>query len=256
MDEYNSKLITLFYEVNIRQDGEELEDSCETFEDYLKFVREVYPDIINDYSCSFMATHSPCNNDHLPEGVENYMHSLVFDKNLGLLLCCSFRIKTDLLYNKDGWHYDTEKLKSILFQIDDKMDGALMDGWGENGMQAETIKGDIDLDFRSHIKKIVIDIPNTCWLHAKWKNIDAIKHFDWIMDGIAIYHALYRPEIVENTIKAKEKFINEITQKLEESSEVPQQAVDTIKEEIKSPFDEDIQIYEYVKENKDMFFTA
>lgn len=168
--------------------------------------------------------------------------------------------KDDVVY--DGFISDCPSylrcrdVKSILYQIDDKMDGALIDGWGENGMQAETIKGDIDLDFRSHIKKIVIDIPNTCWLHAKWKNIEDIKHFDWIMDGIAIYHALYRPDIVENTIKAKEKFINEITSKLEESSEVPQQAVDTIKEEIKSPFDEDIQIFEFVKENKDMFFTA
>ena len=256
MDEYNSKLITLFYEVNIHQDGEDVEDICETKEDYLKFVREVYPDIINDYSCSFMATHSPCNNDHLPEGVENYMHSLVFDKNLGLLLCCSFRIKTELLNSTDSWHYDTEKLKSLLYDIDDKMDGALMDGWGENGMRAETIKGDIDLDFRSHIKKIVIDIPNTCWLHAKWENIEDIEHLDWILNGIAIYDALYKPDIVEGTIKAKEKFVKEITSKLEESSEVPQQAVDFIKSGIKSPYDENIQIFEYVKENKDIFFTA
>lgn len=76
------------------------------------------------------------------------------------------------------------------------------------------------------------------------------------MDGITIYHALYKPDIVENTIKAKEKFINDTIKKLEEFSEVSQQAVDIIKKEIKSPFDEDIQIFEYVKENKDMFFTA
>ena len=31
---------------------------------------------------------------------------------------------------------------------------------------------------------------------------------------------------------------------------------ETDKEEIQSPFDEDIQIFNYVKENKDMFFTT
>lgn len=256
MDEYNSKLVTLFYEVTIKQDGEELEDNYETFEDCLKFVREVYPDIINDYNCSFMATHSPLNNDHLPDGVENHMHSLVFDKNLGLLLCCSFRIKTDLLYNTNNWHYDTQKFKDILNQIDDKMDGALMDGWGENGMTAETVKGNIDLYFRSYIKKIVVDIPNTCWLHAQWNNIDDIEHLDWIMNGIAIYDAIYKPDIVEGTNKARQDFIDNLTKKLEESPEMTQLAIDTIKKEIKSPFDEDLQIFEYVKENKDMFFTA
>ena len=40
------------------------------------------------------------------------------------------------------------------------------------------------------------------------------------MDGITIYHALYKPDIVENTIKAKEKFINDTIKKLEEFSEV------------------------------------
>ena len=256
MNEYDSKLVTLFYEINLTQVDEELEDKYESQEDYLKAVRDVYPDIVNDYTCSFMATHSPLNNDHLPEGVENHMHSLVFDKTLGLLLCCSFRIKTDLLHGVGVWTYDAQSLKDILKQIDDKMDGAIQDGWGENGMNANTQNGDIYLNFRSRLKKIVIDIPHVSWLHAKWNKIDDIEHLDWIMNGDAIYNALYQPDIVEGTYKAKAKFIDNLVKKLEESPEVPDFAVNNIKKDMPSPYDGDLKVYEFVKENKDLFFSA
>ena len=256
MNEYDSKLVTLFYEVNLTQDDEELEDKYESLEDYLKAVREVYPDIVNDYTCSFMATHSPLNDKHLPEGVENHMHSLVFDKSLGLLLCCSFRIKTELLQGVGVWTYDAKRLKDILNQIDDKMDGALQDGWGENGMEANTINGVIYLNFRSRLKKIVIDIPHVSWLHAKWNKIEDIEHLDYIMNGLAVYDALYKPDVVEGTYKAKAKFIDNLVKKLEESPEVPQYAVNNIKKDMPSPYDGDLKVYEFVKENKDIFFGA
>ena len=40
MDEYNSKLITLFYEVNLRQDGEDIED-IQIFE-YVKENKDMF----------------------------------------------------------------------------------------------------------------------------------------------------------------------------------------------------------------------
>lgn len=256
MNEYDSKLVTLFYEVQVSQDGEYLDEKYESHEDYIKAIREVFPDIVNDYTCSFMATHSPLNNKQLPEGVENHMHSLVFDKSLGILLCCSFRIKTDLLHGIGVWIYDAQRLKDILNQISDKMDGALLDGWGENGMGSETINGDMAVYFKPCLKKIVIDIPHVSWLHAKWNKIEDIEHLDYIMNGTAVYNALYKPDIVEGTYKAKTKFVNDLIKKLEDSPEVPAYAINNLKKDMPSPFDGDIQVYEFVKENKDIFFDA
>ena len=136
------------------------------------------------------------------------------------------------------------------------MDGALLDGWGENGMSANTPNGDIYLNFRSRLKKIVIDIPHVSWLHAKWNNIEDIEHLDYIMNGTAVYDALYKPDIVEGTYKAKAKFIDNLVKKLEESPEVPVYAVNNIKKDMPSPYDGDLKVYEFVKENKDIFFEA
>ena len=245
MDKYNSKIVKIFYEVEVtKSTPTETDIECDTPESQ----REFYPDVINRYICSFNANNAPLDDDDLPDGVENAMHTLSFTEEHGISLCCSYRIQNDFFD-------DNQKLVDVLNKIVDDMDGALCDGWGESGMSVDCKGYTVYLHFRNYVDMVVMDVPCTCWLHAKWGSVDDIEHLDWIMNGSKVYNALFKPEVVNGTIKLKNEAAYNILKKFDGVIKD-----DVLKyklvEELTSTYNADLDVYNYVTEHKDMFFTA
>lgn len=241
MDNYDSRIVKIFFKICV-SDSTDIDDIAKH--------RFIYPDIIDRYIYTFNSNNAPLDNEYLPDGVENAMHTIVFDKDKGILLCCSYRVKNELFY-------DTDKFKAILNKIVDDMDGAMCDGWGESGMQFQSHGNVIYLHFGNDVEMISMDIPNTCWLHIKWESIDAIQHLDWIMNGILVYNSLYKPEYITGTAAYKKKLSESLMKDLKKSK-LDEKTKAQIQAELNDafPYNKDLEAYKYITENKSLFFTA
>ena len=87
-------------------------------------------------------------------------------------------------------YLSAEYFNDALKKIVDTIDGPVLDGWGENGIQFKDKGKYITANFESKVRYVIDDVFNVDSLHVRWDSIEEIHNLDWMLSYKA-YKWLY-----------------------------------------------------------------